>query len=194
MPIRPREPDLYPDDLLSDPCDRARSQSWWALYTKPRQEKVLIRRLREMEIAHYCPLVAKRVRTPKGRALTSHVPLFPGYVFLCGQEDDRYQAMTTNCVTHCLEVPDVPGLVKDLQNIWRIVQSGLPILPESKIGPGTRVRIRSGALAGIEGLVISRHGENRFIVTVSFIQRGASILVDLLDVEPVETSDAGRSA
>jgi len=70
----------------------------------------------------------------------------------------------------------------------------LPILPESKIGPGTRVRIRSGALAGIEGLVISRHGENRFIVTVSFIQRGASILVDLLDVEPVETSDAGRSA
>ncbi|MGB4726591.1 MAG: transcription termination/antitermination NusG family protein, partial [Thermogutta sp.] len=168
--------------------------SWWALYTKPRQEKVLIRRLREMEIAHYCPLVAKRVRTPKGRAFTSHVPLFPGYVFLCGQEDDRYQAMTTNCVTHCLEVPDVPRLVKDLQDIWRIVQSGLPILPESKIGPGTRVRIRSGALAGIEGLVISRHGENRFIVTVSFIQRGASILVDLLDVEPVETSDAGRSA
>lgn len=186
MPIRPREPDLYPDDLLSDPCEQALRQHWWALYTKPRQEKVLVRRLREMEIAHYCPLVPKRIRTPKGRAFTAYVPLFPGYVFLCGGEESRYQAMTTNCVAHYLEVPDVPGLVKDLQNIRRIIESGLPILPESKIGPGTRVRIRSGALAGIEGLVVSRHGENRFIVTVSFIQRGASILVDLLDVEPIE--------
>jgi len=171
MPIRPREPDLYPDDLLSEPFEQALGHRWWALYTKPRQEKALIRRLREMEIAHYCPLVPKRTRTPKGRKFTAYIPLFAGYVFLCGDENARYHAMTTNCISQCLDVPDVPGLVRDLYYLKRLIDSNLPILPESKIGPGTRVRIRSGALAGIEGLIVSRHGEDRFIVTVSFIQR-----------------------
>lgn len=188
MPIRPREPDLYPDNLLSEPLEHASGQRWWALYTKPRQEKVLLRRLREMGIAHYCPLVPKRFRTPKGRRFTTYIPLFAGYVFLCGDDDARYQAMTTNCVAQCLDVPDVPGLVKDLYYLKRLIDSDLPILPESKIGPGTRVRIRSGVLAGIEGLIVSRHGEDRFIVTVSFIQRGASVLVDRLDLEAIESS------
>jgi transcriptional antiterminator RfaH len=194
MPIRPREPNLYPDDLLSEPFERALGHRWWALYTKPRQEKALIRRLREMEIAHYCPLVPKRTRTPKGRKFTAYIPLFAGYVFLCGDEDARYRAMTTDCISQCLDVPDVPGLVRDLFYLKRLIDSNLPILPESKIGPGVRVRIRSGALAGIEGLIVSRHGEDRFIVTVSFIQRGASVLVDRLDVEAIEPSETGRSS
>lgn len=144
-----------------------------------------MRHLREMAIAHYAPLVPKRTKTPSGRVFTSYSPLFPGYVFLCGAEEDRYRSMTTNCVCRYIEVIDRDTFVKELRAIQKVIESGLPILPESKISTGSRVRVRSGPLAGIEGVVVSRHGEERFIVMVSFIQRGASLLADLVELEPV---------
>ncbi|MBC7354417.1 MAG: UpxY family transcription antiterminator [Thermogutta sp.] len=185
MPIRPKEPDIFPENLLDEGHSLAVEGRWWALYTKARQEKILMQRLRELRIAHYCPLVPKRTKTPKGRIFTSYIPLFSGYVFLCGQDEDRYRAVTTNCVSKCIEVPDKETLVSELRSIKRVIASGLPLLPESRITTGTRVRIRSGPLAGIEGVVVSRHGEERFIVMVSFIQQGASLLADLVELEPI---------
>lgn len=193
MPIRKREPDIFPDDLLEGDAGYALGQDWWVLHTKPRQEKVLMSRLRERKMAHYCPLIAKRFRTPKGRVFTSYIPFFPGYVFLCGNDEVRYHALTTNCVAQCLKVPDAGELVGQLRDVRLAIASGLPILPETRIEPGIRVRIRSGPLAGIEGMVVSRHGENRFIIMVSFIQQGASILLDSLDIEPVECSMSGSA-
>lgn len=185
MPIRPKEPDIFPENLLAEENPEVAHRTWWALYTKARKEKVLVRCLRELRIAHYCPLVPKRTKTPSGRIFTAYLPLFSGYVFLCGGEEDRYRAMTTNCVSRYIEVKDREVFLRELRSIHRLIESGLPILPESKITEGTRVRVRSGPLSGIEGVVVSRHGEERFIVMVSFIQRGASLLADLVELEPI---------
>ena len=86
MPILPREPDTFPGDLLDQAAPGSASVApWWAVYTLPRREKQLVRRLREMGIAHYLPLVKRRSRSRSGRVRISHVPLFANYAFVRGE-------------------------------------------------------------------------------------------------------------
>ncbi|MCS7306072.1 MAG: antitermination protein NusG [Thermoguttaceae bacterium] len=186
MPILPREPDSFPEDLLEEHRLGERADGrWWALYTLPRREKELVRRLRGMGIWHYCPLVCRRYQSPAGRRRTVWIPLFPSYVFLLGSEMERYLALTTQCVSRTLEVPDEAELVHDLRQIWRLIQSGLPLTPEARLEPGDRVRIRSGPLVGLEGVVIRRRGEDRLLVAVQFLQKGASIELADFQVERI---------
>ena len=187
MPILPREPDIFPEDLFEE--DRAPQEPgamWWVLYTLPRREKGLLRRLRTMAIPHYCPLVRRRTRSPSGRVRASYVPLFAGYVFVFGSEGQRYGALTTNCVSRCLAVPDGEELAHDLRQIHRLVQSDAPLTPEARIEPGNRVRIRSGSLSGLEGTVIKRRGSERLLVVVTFLQKGASVQLDDFQVERID--------
>ena len=187
MPILPAEPDVYPDDLLDvePPSDETAAQ-WWALYTLPRREKELMRRLRSAEIAHYSPMVKRRNRTPGGRVMTSHVPLFASYVFLRGDETARYAAASSGCVSRCLDVDDGTQLFRDLRQIRLLIQNGTPMTPESRLVPGTRVRIRSGSLAGTEGTILKRHGVDRLLVVVHFLQRGVSIQIEDFQVEQID--------
>jgi len=186
MPILPYEPHIYPVDLF-DRLGVSETQTgrWWALYTLPRREKELMRRLRQGEVAHYSPLVKRRTRSPNGRGRVSYVPLFPSYVFLYGSTDQRYQALATNCVSRCLEVSDPGRLAYVLRQIQRLIEADAPLTPEARLRPGMRVRIRSGALVGLEGTILKRRGETRLLVAVEFLQRGASILLEDYEVEEV---------
>lgn len=186
MPILPYEPDIYPVDLFDRlAVPETQTGQWWALYTLPRREKELMRRLRQGEVSHYSPLVKRRTRSPSGRGRVSHVPLFPSYVFLYGGPDQRYQALATNCVSRCLEVSDTGRLVHDLRQIQRLIETDAPLTPEARLRPGMRVRIRSGALVGLEGTVLKRRSAARLLVAVEFLQRGASVLLEDYEVEEV---------
>ena len=186
MPILPSEPDLYPSDLL-DRSDWTTNtdQRWWALYTRSRCEKELMRRLRAFDIPYYGPTIEKRNRSPKGRITSWFIPLFSNYVFLYGNADQRYQALTTNCVSRDLAVNDGAELATDLRQLRRLIETGAPITPEARLEPGTRVRVRSGPLMGQEGIVLERRGETRLLVTVRFLQQGASVLIDDCQVEKI---------
>jgi transcriptional antiterminator RfaH len=187
MPILPREPDVYPDDLLDESQVLLAQQSpWWALYTKARREKDLMRRLRGMEIPFYGPLAPRKTRSSNGRVRVSHNPLFPGYVFLCGDEEQRRLALTTNCISRILPVVDTSDLVRDLRQVQRLILCDAPLTAEARLQPGMRVRVRSGALAGVEGVVIKRRGKDRLLVAVHFLQQGASVSLEDYEVEPLD--------
>jgi len=187
MPILPPEPDIFPDDLLEgDESADDSAVRWWALYTLSRREKELMRRLRAMGICYYAPLITQRRRSPNGRRRTSHVPLFSGYVFLCGGERQRSEALTTGCVSRSLAVSDAGQLVQDLRRIRRLIQTGAPLARESRLEPGTRVRVRSGPLLGMEGTIIKRRGTECLLVAVEFLQQGASVQLDDFQVEEID--------
>lgn len=186
MPILAKEPDIFPDDLLdSEPVDEVATRDWWVVYTLSRREKDFMRRLRQMEVAHYGPMIKKRNRSPGGRVRHSYVPLFPGYVFLQADEEHRQLAMTTNCISRCLPVVEVGRLQRDLHQIRQLIEVGAPLTPESRLEPGMPVRIKSGHMAGIEGYVIKRHGQQRLVVAVQFLQQGASLLLEDFQVEAI---------
>lgn len=188
MPLLGPELSLYPEDLLApDTQSRGREEglSWWALYTRSRQEKELMRRLHSSQTAFYSPIAANQYRSPAGRTRTSYLPLFTNYVFLFGDDSHRAVALTTNCVSRCLPVPDGGQLAADLARIHLLLQAGLPVTAESQIEAGARVRVKTGSMAGLEGVVFKRHGKDRLLVMINFLQQGASVEFADWEVEPV---------
>lgn len=187
MPILKQEPDIYPANLLADDGPLAvDAGQWWALYTRSRREKDLMRRLTAMNIAFYCPIVEQQHRSPNGRLRTSYIPLFANYVFLHGTEQDRYAALTTGCISRNIAVTDPERLVQDLRQIRDLIDLGVDLTPEARIDAGARVRVKTGVLAGQVGTVIERRGQKRLLVAVDFLQQGASVELTSCDLEPLD--------
>ena len=148
-----------------------------------------MRKLYALQKSFYGVVAPKRTRSPSGRIRTSYQPLFPGYVFLRGDGADRYDALTTNCVSRPIEVPDTQKLTYDLHQLYRVITSNTPLWSESKLESGDRVRIRQGPLQGLEGVIVRRIHKNRegtrLLIAVNFLQQGASIVVEDIDVEAI---------
>ena len=189
MPILPRQRDVFPDDLLEDSAGQAvdgravGELGWVAFYTLSRREKDLMRKLEAATIPFYAPLVKRRMRSPGGRARLSFVPLFPGYVFSLVDDDRRRTALATNTVARWLPIGDPAGFVSDLRNIKRLIATEQPLTPEALLEPGQPVRVRSGPLQGLEGTVVKRRGGERLVVAVRFLNQGASIELEDVDLE-----------
>lgn len=187
MPILAREPDLHPEDLFERPdVGGATDRTWWALYCRSRQEKQLMRRLRALDVAFYSPVIEKRYRSRSGRRRTSYVPLFANYVFMYGRDADRHTSLTTGCVSRWLEVPDPLSLTFDLRQIQRLIETGAPLTAESRLAAGQRVRITSGCLLGLEGVILERGEKSRLFVAIDFLQQGASVELDDCQVKAID--------
>ena len=183
MPILKREIDVFPDDLLTS--EFALTNSWWAMYTLARREKKLMRGLVDAKVAFYAPVIQRRYRSPNGRLRTSYEPLFSNYVFVCGDEQARYQAICTGCVSQHMTVENADELVADLRQIQGLIRSEAPLSPESRLEPGQRVRIRSGPFAGYEGVIVRRDKEVRLQIAVRFMEQGVSVAIEDCQAEPI---------
>jgi transcription antitermination factor NusG len=184
MPILAREQDIHPENLLDQEqnIDSTRQQ-WYAMYTRSRCEKQLMRNLVKMDVPFYGPTIPRRYRSPAGRLRVSHDLLFSNYVFVFGDEYQRHAAESSNCVTRSIYVPDGEQLRENLRTVHRLIEIGRPLTPEARLQQGDRVRVRSGPFAGFEGVVIRRQNEIRLLVTVDFTQHGASVLLDDCQLE-----------
>lgn len=183
MPILPKQRDIFPADLLDRGPPPQTGAHWVAFYTLSRREKDLMRKLEATGLPFYAPLVQRRLRSPGGRARTSFVPLFPGYVFSRVDDEQRRTALATNTVARWIPIVDEEMLLQDLRSIKRLIDTEQPLTPESRLEPGQQVRVRSGPLSGLEGTVIKRRGGERLQVAVRFLNQGASIELEDVDLE-----------
>jgi len=184
VPIIAAETNVFPDDLLDRPLDDSPDRCWWAVYTKARQEKALARDLLKHEVPFYLPLVPKD-NLIRGRRVRSIIPLFSGYVFVFGCQQERTRVLMTNRVSRILPVPDQEGLLSDLGQVWTLIEADAPLTIERRLKPGQRVRVKSGAMKGVEGKVVSRRASCRLLVAVHFLQQGVSVEIDDYMLEPL---------
>ena len=184
MPILKEEPSLFPETLLDALPSEPASRRWFAFYTKSRQEKSLARELLKYGIPFYLPLVRK-TNVSRGRKRTSLVPLFGGYVFLYGSEEERVRSLTTGRISRVLDVEDPDQLVFDLRQLRQLIAADAPLTVESRLAAGQWVRVRQGAFAGLEGIVMKRRGKTRLLVSINFLQQGASVEIDDFLLEPL---------
>jgi len=180
-----RVEDLF--DGTASAMDVAGSR-WWVLYTRSRQEKMIADRLASRHIPCYLPLV-ERVTTSGKRRFKFQIPVFSNYVFLFGGDEERQFSLETNRVSRILPVDDQHRLFSDLRNLWNLIRSGEQVTIESRLAPGQQVRIRRGPLEGIVGTIIKRRGKTRLLVSVDFMNQGASIAIE---DHLVERHDAAR--
>jgi transcriptional antiterminator RfaH len=176
---------LYPENLLERADFQALDRRWWVLYTKSRQEKALAQQLLGHEIPFYLPLVRK-AHVCRGRRFYARVPVFAGYVFMYGSEQERLCSLTTNRISRILPVHAPDRLCHDLRQLFRLIACDAPLTMESRLAPGRRVRVRHGALAGLEGTVLLRRGRTRLLVAVDFLQQGASVDIEDYCLEAID--------
>ncbi|MBI1826943.1 MAG: antitermination protein NusG [Planctomycetes bacterium] len=151
---------------------------WYVLHTRPRQEKVVAGELTRLNIQCFLPLVRYR-RNYDGHRRLVQIPLFPGYVLLCGDAADRLSALRTNRLVNVLDVPDQARLRADLAQIHRVVNGDQPVDLFPRLQKGSRCRVTSGTLVGVEGVVIRRKGPWKVFVGVKFLGQSAE-----LEIEP----------
>ncbi|HZZ78695.1 MAG TPA: transcription termination/antitermination NusG family protein [Gemmataceae bacterium] len=184
MPFVLSNTTIYPSDLLDDFDVLDRERHWWVAYTKVRQEKRLAEDLICRDVPFYLPLI-ERSRIYRGRRLRSQEPIFGSYVFLFADQRERARALTTNRIAHLLPVADGRRLYDDLVQVKRLIAANVPLTVEARLQPGMRVRVRHGCFAGIEGIVESRCRQTRLIVAIDFLQRGISVELDDITLEPI---------
>lgn len=190
MPRLQLETFVYPEELLlQSRKDVDDNSQWWVIHTKPRGEKTLARRLCEFDRSFFLPLYHHRT-SRRGRVQSSYLPLFPGYLFIHGTEEDRLQVLKTNLVVQCLDVVDQAQLHHDLHNVHRLINSGDELIPETQLEPGRAVEIQHGPLRGMEGRVIRRQNRMRFLVEVQLLQRGVSVEMESWMISPSDTRHA----
>ena len=181
MPILDAQPDIFPNNLLSEEfLVRAKDSGhqWWVLATRSRAEKKLLHWLQKFEAPHYCPLIEKRYRSPSGRIRTSYLPAFTGYVFMLGNDEQRYQALTTNYVVRNDVIKIDQDFEGELRQIQTAIQSGVRLVPEAKIEKGQRVLVRTGPFKGYEGVAIRRDAKTRLLISIEFLEQGVSMEID----------------
>jgi transcription antitermination factor NusG len=184
MPVLSLEPQVFPDNLFEPTADASVGRCWWALHTRPRQEKSLARQLHAGGVPFYLPLVSRRLKV-RNRAMTSYVPLFPGYLFLLAGAEERIKALSTQRIVRSIPVVEQDKFYSDLLQTHRLITCGAPITPEGRLLPGTQVEIRTGPLAGLRGKILQSASGRRFVVEVDFIQKGASVLLEDFTLTPV---------
>jgi transcriptional antiterminator RfaH len=193
MPILGKETNLFPETLLDGDIFEETGRRWWVLYTKSKQEKAIARELLAQEIPFYLPLV-KKITYIRGKAVASRRPLFSGYVFLFGSDEQRVLSLKTNRISRVLTVDEPEQLGRELGDLECLIRSGAPLTIEARLAPGRRVRVCCGPLEGLEGTVVMRRGQTRLLVSVHFLQRGASVEIDDFMLEPIWQASAARGS
>jgi len=164
------------------------AERWFAVQTHARHEKVVAQAVREVGLTSFLPLV-KQVRQWSDRRKVVEFPLFGCYVFvkLVPKNDQRLRVLKVNGVlsfvgTHGIGIP-IPD--EQIEAVRVLVEEDLPVCSHPFLKIGQRVRIRSGALAGVEGILVSRSGERTLVISLDAIQRSLSVRIQGYDIEPV---------
>ena len=163
-------------------------ESWFALQTRSQHEKVVVQRLSDKGIMTFLPLV-RQVHRWSDRRKTIELPLFSCYVFakLSPRNDERLRVLLVEGVlkvvgNHGLGTP-IPA--EQIETIRTLVEEELPYCSHPFLKVGQRVRIRSGALNGIEGILVSRSRERSLVVSLDAIQRSLAVRIEGYDIEPI---------
>jgi transcription antitermination factor NusG len=156
---------------------------WYVAHVRPRCEKKLVEYCDREGFSTTLPLY-RSVKKYRGKTLTFHKPLFPGYVFLKLRVPDRQKVYQSDHVANLLDVPDQKEFEDQLGDILFALDQEVDVRLAPTISPGVRVRIKSGPLQGMEGWVESRKGMVDVMLRLDFIGQAAAVRLDANDLEP----------
>jgi transcription termination/antitermination protein NusG len=160
---------------------------WYVAHTRSRNEKILARELTCLGIPNYLPLAQRMTRSPATRRVSrSWVPVFSGYIFFNGTDEQRYAALRTNRIAHVLDVPNQNQLVNELINVHQLLSTTDSFAVTDHLKVGEWGRIVLGPLSGAEGIVTHFANRLRLNMNVTILGQSVSIEVDREHVERID--------
>jgi len=161
---------------------------WFAVHSRARHEKRVAKQLELRGVTTFVPLVSRLQQWSDRRQLVEF-PLFTCYLFvqIAPLPAQRLAVLTT---------PGVLGLVStngqatpipepQIEAVRQLLLQKLPITTHGLIKIGQRVRIRSGALRGVEGILTGSKGDRQLVISIAAIDRSLSVSIEGYDLEPL---------
>lgn len=171
----------------SDAISR-REEFWFAIQTKPRHEKKVNIELREKGIRSFLPLRREKRRW-SDRNKWVEMPMFSQYLFvrLASNGDSRIRVLQTGGVVQFVgaNVKGTPIPDEQIESLFAIVTQGIATASHEFLRVGQRVRIRGGALDGIEGILAAIRNEKNLVISVDVIKKSVAIGINGFEVEAV---------
>ena len=188
---------LYPP-MDHDVSPDQEPDGWYALQVRAKAEKAVAIGIREKGYEDFLPLY-RRARRWSDRITKAEEPLFPGYVFCRAELTKRPLIVTTPGIIRIISFGEKPAIIPngEIDAIRRAVASNAGAEPCPFLSAGQRARIQSGALAGIEGIIVRANGHWRLILSVETLCRSMAIEVEADNVAPADnliTSPTALSA
>jgi transcription antitermination factor NusG len=171
---------------------RVEPRQWFAAYTSSCQEKRVAEHCHVRDIESFLPVYRTTRRWKNGCTVNLERPLFPGYVFVRVSPTHRVRV---------LELPGVVSLVGAARQPTPLPDADIETLkngihltnaePHRYLAVGERVRIRSGPLEGMKGILTRKKNSLRVVLTVDLIMKSISVEVDEQNVEAVGHESVG---
>jgi transcription antitermination factor NusG len=188
-----RERLLQASEPVSDSVpDMRLVPNWFAVFTSPRHEKRVQQHFSQRDVENYLPIYRSPRKWRNGLKVVLELPLFPGYIFVRIRRSERVKV---------LEVPGVVAIVGGAAGQMarlpeaevEALRSGLHLRqaePHPLLTVGRRARIRTGALAGLEGIVVRKKNSLRVVLTMDLIMQSIVVEVDGEELEPVDSDSS----
>jgi transcription termination/antitermination protein NusG len=167
----------YRGECIASEGDSQRE--WFAAYTMSRHEKRIASLCDGIGIEQFLPLYTSH-RSWKNRTIVNlQMPLFPNYIFVRLLPQDHGPLMRLpgllSTVGNALGPVAIPD--GDMELLRRIIACKT-IEPHPLLTTGDKVRVITGPLAGVIGIVLKKGNGLRFIVTLDMIGKSVSLQID----------------
>jgi transcription antitermination factor NusG len=160
--------------------------NWYAVHTMARHEKRIAAQFAEKHVCTFLPLV-RQIHKWSDRRSVVEIPMFSCYAFV----------RMVQCVDERLKVLRTPGVLgfvgnerqgtaipdEQIESLRTVIDSNAPCVPHPFLGAGKRIRIRGGALDGVEGIFVRQGEDQSLVVSVELLSRSVSIRVEGYDIE-----------
>jgi len=165
--------------------DEPRKENWYALYTCPRHEKRVAQQIERRSFSCFLPLY-RSVRRWKDRRKELDLALFPGYVFVHMKLENRLQVLQLPGVVRLVSFNGQPAVLPadQIEALQERLSAAVRIEPHPYLRVGRKVRVRSGPMQGLEGIILRRKDSCRVIFSIDLIMRSVAVEVDEADLEP----------
>ena len=143
-------------------------EKWYAIYTRPRAEKQVCKRLVEGGIETFLPL-QKTYRIWGDRKKLIEKPLLNSYLFVNVKTKNFHHVYMVQGVVKFISFEGHPVAIpkKQIDNLRLLVNSDAEIeVTSENFSKGDNVEVMSGSLVGLTGELIKIGNQNRVVVRI----------------------------
>ncbi len=162
---------------------------WFAIHTRPRHEKKVAGQLAKRNITPFLPTL-RETHDWTDRKKIVETPIFSCYVFVQVPrwEDAYYPVLRTPGVlqwVRCAQNEPTAIPNEQMDAIRSTLSARVALTRHDFVRVGQKVRLRTGSLAGVEGILVGRKGDRKLVLSINLIQQSLAVPIEGYELEPI---------
>ncbi len=152
---------------------------WFAVYTKYKAEKYVVKSLAAKKVEAYVPLISYTKRYLR-KIKTYNTPLINCYVFVKILKEDYVKVLETEHVMRFLKIKnDLIAIPEsEIELMKRVVGEVNEIEVSHEFLDGDEVEIVAGQLTGLKGKLLKKESRNNFLIELQSVGLQMRIHID----------------